>query len=104
MELAEKMVDVATPKLLVWVVTVVPPPAKVPLAPLPGAEKVTLMPAPTRLLDASRTVALSGEAKAELTGVLWPEPTEATIEAGAPAVFVIAKLTAATLGIAAEML
>ena len=102
--MAEKIVDVATPEVFVAVVTVRPPPAKLPLAPLPGAVNVTFTPAPTRLLPASRTVALSGAAKGEETGVLWPEPTVAVIEAGAPAEFVKAKLTAATLGMAADTL
>ena len=102
--MAEKMVDVATPEAFVAVVTASAPPAKVPLAPLPGAVKVTFTPAPTRLLPASRTVALRGDAKGELTGVVWPEPAVAVIDAGAPAVLVMEKFTAATLGIEAEML
>src|SRR5437667_432664 len=73
--------DVATP--LVFVVAVFTPPAKVPLAPLPGTVNVTTTPL-TRLFAASRTVACSGVANAVLTVALCPEPlVTATVAGGA---------------------
>src|SRR5438093_11277251 len=73
--------DVATP--LVFVVAVFTPPAKVPLAPLPGAVNVTVT-LPTGLFPASRTVACSGVANAVLTVALCPEPlVTATVAGGA---------------------
>ena len=92
MALAEKMDEVATPEALVAMLKVVRPPEKVPLAPLPGAVKSTVAPE-TKLLLASRTVAVKGEAKGVLTVAVWPEPVVAVIEAAAPAVLVMAKFT-----------
>jgi len=73
--------EVATP--LVFVVAVFNPPAKVPLAPLPGAVNVTTTPL-TRLFAASRTVACSGIAKAVLTVALCGVPAVGVILAGGP--------------------
>ena len=61
--------EVATPDESVETVNVVAPPAKVPLAPLPGAVNVTDAPA-TGLPPASFTVATNGDAKAVLMGAL----------------------------------
>jgi hypothetical protein len=80
--------EVATP--LAFVVAVVTPPANVPLAPLPGAENVTDTPE-TGLLDASLTVAWSGDAKELPTVALWGVPPVAAMDAGVPAVFVKVK-------------
>ena len=57
--------DAATPDELVVAVAVVPPPAKVPLAPLVGRLNVTDTP-PSGFALASLTVALSGNPKALL--------------------------------------
>jgi len=85
--LAVNAAAVATP--LAFVVAVFTPPAKVPLAPLPGAAKVTVTPF-TGLLLASRTVACSAVAKAVLIAALWGVPAVAVIVAGGP---VTVKLT-----------
>src|SRR2546421_11973457 len=58
---------------------------KVPLAPLPGAAKVTLAP-DTGLPKASLTVTTSGAAKAVVTVALWGVPDVAAMLAAAPAV------------------
>jgi hypothetical protein len=79
---------VATP--LLFVVTVAEPP-KVPLAPVPGAAKVTLTPL-TGLLLASFTVAFMAVANAAPMAALWGVPAvAATLDAG-PGVFVRLKL------------
>src|SRR2546430_1746191 len=79
--LAVNVAAVATP--LQFVVAVYTPPAKVPLAPLPGTVNVTTTPL-TRLFAASRTVACSGVANAVLTVALCPEPlVTATVAGGA---------------------
>lgn len=82
--------DVATPEAFVATVTNVTPPENVPLAPKPGAEKVTFTPL-TGLPPASLTVATRGAAKAALTVVLCPPPLVAVIEAGEPALLVSEK-------------
>jgi hypothetical protein len=61
---AVKAAEVATP--LPLVTAVFTPPAKVPLAPLPGALNVTVMPLSGFALE-SRTVACSAEPKAVFT-------------------------------------
>src|SRR5205807_2402329 len=86
--LALKVGAVATP--LVLVVTVAEE-AKVPLAPLPGAAKVTEAPG-TRLLNASLTVACNAVAKVALTVALWGVPAVAAMLAGVPALLVKLKL------------
>jgi hypothetical protein len=86
--LAVKVADVATPlELLTAVVT---PPAKVPLAPLPGGTKFTVMPE-IGLLNESFTVTWSGEPNAVLTVALWGVPPVAE-KIGAPGLFVRLKL------------
>ena len=77
--------DVATP--LVFVVAVFTPPAKVPLAPLPGAVNVTVT-LPTGLFPASVTVATNGAPNAVLIDALCPEPLVTTTFAAGPTVFV----------------
>jgi hypothetical protein len=72
---------VATP--LAFVVAVFTPPAKVPLAPLVGAANVTTTPL-NRLLPASRTVAWSCVANAELIVALCGVPAVAVTLAGGP--------------------
>jgi hypothetical protein len=79
--------DVATPELLVCALAVVPPPAKVPPAPAPGALKKTLAPE-TRLPYASFTVTTSGLPNAKPTGVLWPLPEVTVMALAGPGVFV----------------
>jgi hypothetical protein len=88
--LAVKAGEVATPEAFVFTVAVVPPPAKVPLAPEAGALNVTLA-AETKLPPASFTVATSGLLKAVLIRALWPLPDVAVMVPGVPAVFVNAK-------------
>ena len=79
------------PALLVTPLTV-PLPANEPLAPLPGADNVTLTPG-TGLPNESVTSATSGLAKAVLTVVLWPAPdATAMVSPVVLAVFVNAKL------------
>src|SRR5207253_2968031 len=87
--LAVNAADAATP--LELVTAVFTPPAKEPLAPLPGAVNVTVTPG-TRLLNPSLTVACSGEPNAEFTAALWGVPPVAVMVAGAPAVLVRLKL------------
>jgi hypothetical protein len=65
--LAVNVADVATPEALVTAVFT--PPAKVPLAPLPGAANVTVTPL-TGLFAASFTVATNGAANAVLMAAL----------------------------------
>ena len=69
---------------MVTAVAVVFPPLKVPLAPLPGAVKVTAAPL-TGLLLASVTIADMAIAKAALTNALCVVPPVAVIVAGAGA-------------------
>jgi hypothetical protein len=80
--------EVATP--LAFVVAVVTPPAKVPLAPLVGAVNVTTTPL-TRLFPASVTVATNGAANAVLIVAPCPEPLVTAILAAGPTLFVSAK-------------
>jgi hypothetical protein len=86
-----KTTDVATPAALV--VAVFTPPANDPLAPLPGAVKVTTTPL-TGLLPASLTVACSVVANAVLTVVFCGVPPVAITAEAEPAVLVSAKLAA----------
>jgi hypothetical protein len=79
--------DVATPDALVVAVAVFPPPAKVPLAPKPGAANVTLTPL-NGLPPASFTVATNGAANAAFVCALCPLPLVAVMDAGAPPVLV----------------
>jgi len=83
--LAVKTAAVATPDALV--VAVFTPPAKVPLAPLPGAVKATVTPL-TGLLNESLIVACSCVVKAVLIVAFWGVPAVAVMLAGAPAKFV----------------
>jgi hypothetical protein len=80
------------PLELVVAVAVLLPPAKVPLAPLAGAVKVTttpLVPVPPVV-----TVATKGAAKAVLTSALCGVPLVAVMVSTAAAVFVRLKLAA----------
>jgi hypothetical protein len=79
------------PEEFVDTVTEVPPPAKVPLAPLAGAVNVTLAPL-TGFPPESLTVATNGAANAAFTCPLWPPPLVAVIDAGGPTVFVTVKV------------
>jgi hypothetical protein len=79
--------DVATPDALVVAVAVFPPPAKVPLAPKPGAANVTLTPL-TGFPPASFTVATNGAAKAVLICALCGVPLVAAMDAGGADVLV----------------
>jgi hypothetical protein len=89
--LAVNVAEVATP--LPLVVAVFTPPAKLPLAPVAGAVKVTVTPA-TRLPPLSFTVATSGAANAVLMAALCGVPLLAVIDDAVPAVLVSAKLAA----------
>src|SRR5690349_24167204 len=80
--LAVKTAAVATP--CAFVVAVFTPPANVPLAPLPGAAKVTVTPL-TGLVNESLTVACSCVAKAELTVAFCGVPAVAVMLDGMPA-------------------
>lgn len=75
---------------LALVVAVVVPPAKVPLAPVPGAANVTTTPF-TGLLPASFTIACSCVAKAAPIVALCPDPADTTMLDGVE-VFVKLKL------------
>lgn len=90
--MAVKTAEVATP--LAFVVAVLTPPAKVPLAPLDGAVKVTVTPL-TGFPPLSFTVATSGDANAALIVALCGVPLVAVMEAAGPAVFVREKLAGA---------
>ena len=79
---------VATP--LLFVVTIADPP-NVPLAPVPGAAKVTLTPL-TGLLLASFTVACSAVANAVPIAALCGVPAVAVTPAAGPGLFVRLKL------------
>ena len=72
--------EVATPEALVVAVAVVPPPAKVPLAPDVGAENVTSTPASGLPVKAVK-VAVRGAAKAVLIGALCDDPLVAVMTA-----------------------
>lgn len=87
--MAVNIAAVATPEAFVTAVFV--PPAKLPLAPLAGAENVTVTPL-TGLPPASFTVAESREAKAVLMAVLCPAPPVALTDAGPDGVLVSEKL------------
>ncbi len=80
--------DVAIP--LAFVVAVLSPPAKAPLAPLVGAVNVTSTPL-TGLLPASVTVATKGAVNIVLTVALCPEPLVTATLAAGPTVFVSEK-------------
>jgi hypothetical protein len=88
--LAVNVGEVAMPLELVVAVAVVPPPEKVPLAPLPGAVKVTttpFVPVPPVV-----TVATRGAANAVLITALCGVPLVAVMVSTAAAVFVRLKL------------
>lgn len=90
---------VATPPVLVVAVVVAEPLAKVPLAPLDGAVKVTVA-LGTTLPEASLTVACSAVAKAVDTVADCPPPAVTVIDAGGPAgaaAFVRLKVAAAAM-------
>ena len=72
---------------MVVTVAVAPPPAKVPLGPLPGAVKVTLTPLSGFPLP-SLTTAASNAAKGVLICALCEPPPVAVMDPGMPAVFV----------------
>ena len=82
--------ELATPLAFVVAVTVVAPP-KLPLAPLPGAVKVTVTPL-SALPPESCTVACSAVANALLTVALCGVPPVAAILAAVGAVLVRLKL------------
>ena len=103
MELAVKVVAVASPEALVVVVVAGVVLAKAPLGPEAGAVKVTVTPG-TGLPALSLTVACRAVAKAAPTVALCGVPLAAVIEAGAPAVLVRAKLTVEAPGALATML
>src|SRR5216683_2852713 len=86
---AVNVAEVATP--LALLVAVFTPPAKVPLAPLPGAVNVTTTPL-TGLFPASVTVATKSAVNAVLIAALCPEPLVTTTLAAGPTVFVSEKL------------
>src|SRR5262249_27031127 len=83
-----KTTEVAIPEA--FVVAVFTAPAKDPLAPVPGAVKVTTAPA-TVLPLASLTVATRGALNAAFTCALCGVPLVAVTEAAGPALFVSAK-------------
>jgi hypothetical protein len=80
--LAVKIGAIATPLGLVWAVAVVDP-AKVPLAPLPGAVNVTVT--PLTGVPPLVTVACNAVPKAVVTAVLCPLPPLLVITDTAPA-------------------
>ena len=83
MPLAVRVGAVATPLVLVVEEAVVSPPRKVPLAPLVGAVKVTVMPL-TGLLLESFTVAARAFGKLLFIAVLCGVPAVAVTLAGGP--------------------
>ena len=85
--MAVNVAEVATPLLLV--VAVFTPPAKLPLAPVAGAVKVTVTPC-TGLPPLSFTVATSGAANAVLMAALCGVPLVAVIDAAVPELTLIA--------------
>ncbi len=90
---------VAVPVLSVLKVTLLPPPAKVPLAPAAGAVNVTLWPLPTALPDASVIFTESGIPKAWPNTAVCGVPLGA-IAAGVPGRFVRLKLCVSELTVA----
>ena len=90
--LAVNAAEVATPLALVS--AVLTPPAKVPLAPLPGTVNVTVTPL-TGLPPASRTVACNSDAKAVLITALCGVPPVGVIVDGGPGVLVSWKVAGA---------
>jgi hypothetical protein len=88
-EFAVNVLDVALPLASVVAVCVVAPPANVPLAPDPGAAKVTVT--PLAALPFTVTIATSGAANAAPVCAFWPLPLLAAI-ATLAAVFVNVKL------------
>src|SRR3954469_21288593 len=89
--LAVNMGDVATP--LAFDTAVLTPPAKLPLAPRPGAVNVTVTPL-TGFELLSLTVACNAEENAVLTAVVCGVPPELVTLVAAPAVLVRLKLAA----------
>lgn len=100
MEFAVNTPDLAIPWTLV--VTVSVPGANVPLGPLTGALKVTVMPS-NRLPFASRTRADSGAAKAVLIWAFCGEPALASIDAASPGVTVTTEVAGENPGAEAVM-
>src|SRR5437868_11209376 len=94
---AVNVAEVATPEALVVAVLMLP--ANVPLAPLPGAAKVTTTPA-TGLLPASFTVAISGGAEADSFAALSRVAPVCALLAAAPALFVSAKVAVSAPAVA----
>ena len=90
--MAVKVGEVALPEPSVVTVAEVPPPAKVPLAPLAGAVNTTVTPL-AGFPPKSFTVATKGAAKAVLTCVDCPLPLVAVIDVGGPTVFVTLNVT-----------
>jgi hypothetical protein len=86
--LAVNTPEVATP--LAFVVAVLTPPAKVPLAPLAGGVKVTTTPL-TGLPPLSFTVATKGAANAVLIAALCGVPLVAAMLAAGPGLLVRGK-------------
>jgi hypothetical protein len=82
---------------VVTLVVAVPP--KLALAPAEGAVNVTSAPE-TRLPPASFTVAMSGAENAVLMVAVCGDPLAMVIEAGAPTVFIRAKLAVGTRPVA----
>src|SRR5260370_895185 len=85
---AVNVARVATP--LPCLVAVFPPPATVPLSPLPGAVNVAHTPL-TGLFPASVTVATKGAVNAVLIAALCPDPLVTTTLAAGPTVLVSEK-------------
>src|SRR5260221_497676 len=85
--------EVAVPLALVVSVSAVVPFAKVPLAPVEGAENVTATPL-TGFWPLSKTVTTRGVVNAVLMGALCGVPLVAVTEAGAPVVLVRLKFAA----------
>jgi hypothetical protein len=77
--------DVAVPAAVVTAVFT--PPEKVPLGPLVGAVKVTVVPL-IKLPKLSLTITTSGLLNEVPIAALWPEPDTTAMVAGAPALFV----------------
>jgi hypothetical protein len=103
-EFAVNAGDTATPCAFVLAMAVLPPPAKVPLAPLEGALNTTGTPFSGFPL-ASRTVAARGLANKLLILALCGVPPVAVMEAGAPtATMVRLKVAVAVLAVAAASL
>jgi len=84
---------VAIPDAFVNAVALIALPGNVPLAPLPGAENVTVTPV-TGLLPASLTIVWRAVDYAVLTVALCGLPAEIATDAAAPTVLVIEKVAA----------